>query len=261
VYVSEAQPDQPVDRSAPGDISLAGVAMSLEPVGPGSPVAGACAPGAVNGSGYDAVLHVTCSFDGVGVNAYTAQVTVGGGYYTGSAEDVLTVYDPSLGFATGGGWFYWPETGERTNFGFTMKYNKKGEKVKGSLLLIRHLPDGSIYRVKSNALYGLALGESPDSAFGWASSSGKSTYLEPGWSEPEGNYEFLVYVEDRNEPGTGSDRFWIEVKDKDRDVVPVMSMDREARQRHRTPGWEHRHSARRRQGRQEVTARQLATVR
>jgi hypothetical protein len=259
--MSEAQPDQPVDRSAPGDISLAGVAMSLEPVGPGSPVAGACAPGAVNGPGYDAVLPVTCSFDGVGVNTYTAQVTVGGGYYTGSAEDVLTVYDPSLGFATGGGWFYWPETGERTNFGFTMKYNKKGEKVKGSLLLIRHLPDGSIYRVKSNALYGLALGESPDSAFGWASSSGKSTYLEPGWSEPEGNYEFLVYVEDRNEPGTGSDRFWIEVKDKDRDVVPVMSMDREARQRHRTPGWEHRHSARRRQGRQEVTARQLATVR
>jgi hypothetical protein len=38
----------------------------------------------------------------------------------------------------------------------------------------------------------------------------------------------LVYVEDRNEPGTGVDQFWIEVKDKDRDVVPVMSMDREA---------------------------------
>jgi uncharacterized protein YycO len=228
VYVSETQPDQPVDSSAPGDISLAGVSVSLVPVGPGSPVDGACTPGTVTGSGYDALLPVTCGFDGVAVNAYTVQVEVSGGYYTGSAEDVLTVYDPSLGFATGGGWFYWPGTGERTNFGFTMKYNKKGEKVKGNFLLIRHLPDGSIYRVKSNALYGLALGESSDPAFGWASFSGKSTYLEPGWPEPEGNYEFLVYVEDRDEPGTGVDRFWIEVKDKDRALVPAMSMDREA---------------------------------
>lgn len=228
VYVSETQPDQPFDSSAPGNIGLAVVSMSLVPVGPGGSVAGTCVPGTVDGSGYDARLPVTCSFDNVEVNAYTAQVTVSGGYYTGAAEDVLTVYDPSLGFATGGGWFYWPRTGERTNFGFTMKYNKKGEKVKGNLLLIRHLPDGSIYRVKSNALYGLALGESLDPAFGWASFSGKATYLEPGWPEPEGNYEFLVYVEDHNEPGTGVDQFWIEVKDKDRAVVLVMSMDREA---------------------------------
>lgn len=42
--------------------------------------------------------------------------------------------------------------------------------VQGSLLLIRHLPDGSIYRVKSNALYGLAL-SGPEAAFGWASFS------------------------------------------------------------------------------------------
>ncbi len=228
VYVRETQPDEPAGSSAPGNIGLANVSMSLEPVGPGGSGSGACAPGPVDGSGYDAILPVTCSFDGVKVNAYTAQVTVGGGYYTGGAEDVLTVYDPSLGFATGGGWFYWPGTGERTNFGFTMKYNKKGQNVKGNLLLIRHLPDGSIYRVKSNALDGLALGESPDPTFGWASFSGKSTYLEPGWPEPQGNYEFLVYVEDRDEPGTGVDRFWIEVKDKDREVVPAMSMAREA---------------------------------
>ena len=71
---------------------------------------------------------------------------------------MFTVYDPSLGFTTGGGWFHWPESGERTNFGYTMKYNKKGTNVMGSLLLIRHMPDGSIFRVKSNAIEGLALG-------------------------------------------------------------------------------------------------------
>jgi len=208
VYVKETSPDAGADPH-PGDISLAEVAMTLVPVGPGGAAGGTCTAGTVTGSGYDAVLPVTCSFDNVPVNTYTAEVTVGGGYYAGTAEDVLVVYDPSLGFTTGGGWFYWPNTGERTTFGFTMKYNKKGTNVKGNLLLIRHLPDGSIYRVKSNALYGLALGDESD--FGWASFSGKSTYKEPDWDEPKGNYEFVVYVEDWDEPGTGTDRFWIEV--------------------------------------------------
>jgi hypothetical protein len=173
-------------------------------------------------------------FNEVPVNTYTVEVVVHGGFYTGSGEDVLVVFDPSLGFATGGGWFYWPGTqddgtgypGDKTNFGFTMRYNKKGERVRGSLLLIRHLADGSIYRVKSNALYGLALGESEDGIFGWASFSGKATYLEPGWPEPIGNHEFLAYVEDHNEPGTGVDRFWIEVRDKDGIAIESISMDR-----------------------------------
>ena len=30
------------------------------------------------------------------------------GYYTGFGEDVLVVFDPSLGFTTGGGQFFWP---------------------------------------------------------------------------------------------------------------------------------------------------------
>ena len=184
---------------------------------------------AASGAGYEATLPVICGFDEVAVNTYTAQVSVDGGYYTGTGEDVLTVYDPSLGFTTGGGWFYWPGTSDKTNLGFTMKYNPNGTKVKGSLLLIRHLADGSIFRLKSNALHGLALGDSSDSegSFGWATFSGKATYFEPGWPEPEGNHEFLVYIEDRNDPGSDNDRFWIEVLDKDGEIVPALSMNRE----------------------------------
>jgi hypothetical protein len=211
--------------TAPGDIGLAVASLRLVPVGPGSPVDGLCQTAPVTGNDYEARLPVTCSFEEVPVNTYTAEAAVGGGYYEGLGEDVLTVYDPSLGFATGGGWFYWPGTGEKTNFGFTMKYNKKGGNVKGSLLVIRHVGDEEIYRVKSNALYGLALGS--EDSFGWATFSGKSTYLEPDWLEPIGNYEFVVYVEDRNEPGIGIDRFWIEVHDKEGLVVPVMSMERD----------------------------------
>jgi hypothetical protein len=135
------------------------------------------------------------------------------------------VFDPSLGFTTGGGWFYWPGTDDKTNFGFTMQYNKKATNVKGNLLVIRHLEDGSIYRLKSNSLYGLAIGEDPNIPRGWASFVGKATYLEPGWPEPEGNHEFRIYVEDNDNPGSGVDRFWLQVLDKDDNVIAAMSMD------------------------------------
>jgi hypothetical protein len=178
----------------------------------------------VTGIGYDAVLPVTCTFDDVPVNTFTVEATVDGGFYDGYNEDVLVVYDPSLGFTTGGGWFYWPGTDDKTNFGYTMKY-KKTSKVSGNFLLIRHMDDGSIYRVKSNALYGLAIGEAD--GFGWASFSGKATYMEPGWAEPIGNHDFVVYVEDHGQPGDG-DRVWLEMHDKGRDVIDSLSMLRGA---------------------------------
>jgi hypothetical protein len=103
-----------------------------------------------------------------------------------------------------------------------MKYNKKGGNVKGSLMLIRHTDEGN-YRLKSNALDGLALGDG--AGFGWASFSGKATYAEPGWPEPEGNHAFVVYVEDH---GQSVDQVWIEVHDKDGNVIEVMSFTRDA---------------------------------
>jgi hypothetical protein len=220
-HVTETMPDLPTDRAAPGDISLANVGMGLVPVGPGSPVA---ATNCVPDNSVVGVQTVTCNFNAVPVETYTVEVMIGGDYYTGSAEDVLTVYDPSLGFTTGGGWFYWPDTSDKTNFGYTMKYGKNGKNVKGNLLLIRHLADGQKYRIKSNALSGLAIGENAQVPYGWASFSGKSTYLEPGMPDPEGNHGFTVYVEDRNEPGSGADRFWITTRAKDGSTISAMSL-------------------------------------
>ena len=45
---------------------------------------------------------------------------------------------------------------------------RNGKNLRGSLLMIRHLPDGTKYRIKSNALGGLALGEDPTVPMGWA---------------------------------------------------------------------------------------------
>jgi len=232
VDVTEALPDltDVLQAPYPGDISLSELSMSLVPIGPGSSVNPIipCSR-VVNGADYDATLTLTCEFDDVPVNTYAVQVTFDGGYYTGSGEDVVVIYDPSLGFTTGGGTFLWPGTEDKTNFGYTMKYNKKATNIKGNLLLVRHLQDGTIYRVKSNALYGLALGESEDDGetFGWASFSGKSTYLEPGWDEPIGNignHEFITYVEDHGEPGKNLDRIWIKVMNQG-NTIDVMSMD------------------------------------
>jgi hypothetical protein len=211
-------------QTAAGDIGLAAVRMMLVPVGPGASVTPVGCAEMVAGSGYAGIKTVTCTFDDAPVNTYTVDVVTTDEYFVGAVEDVLTVFDPSLGFTTGGGWFYWPGSGEKTNFGYTMKYNKQGTKVQGSLLLIRHVGDGTKYRVKSNALYGLAIGDDQQVPLGWATFSGKSTYLEPEWVDAEGNHEFTVYVEDRDEPGTGTDRFWIQVRGKDGAVIPASSL-------------------------------------
>ena len=214
--VAETAPDLPAlasDAALPGDIKLAPVKMVLVPVGQGSSVAGTCT-GSGDASGY-AARTFTCSFAaGVPVNTYAVQVSVGatsaGTYYAGSTEDVLTVYDPSLGFAFGGGSFAWPGSGEHTTFGFTIKYAGGGANPQGGLLVVRHTAGGATYRLKSNALDGLALSPASASA-GYASFSGKATYLEPGWAVPKGNITFTAYVQDNNEPGEGTDGVWLQI--------------------------------------------------
>ncbi len=214
------------DTAEIGDRRRAVVTARLVPIGPGSGCAGVV-------TGPDAEGKFTIAVPAnLAVNTYVVEVTVNGRYYTGYTEGAVTVYDPSLGFTTGGGWFYWPDSengtnkGDKTNFGYTMKYNKNGTNVQGSLLLIRHMPDGTIYRVKSNALGGLALSSPTNSGFGWASFTGRATYQSPTMALPEGNHSFTAYVEDRNEPGTGVDRFWIETRDKESAVIGDLSLGR-----------------------------------
>jgi len=229
VYIDETEPDIATFIAMYGNLSLAVPHMVLTPVGPGGPEAPDSCDTSVAGSGYDQVMTFTCHFAsvpgfGVPVNTYSVDVSVDGGYYTGENDDVLTVFDPSLGFTTGGGWFYWPGTNDKTNFGYVMKYNKKHTNLKGSLLLIRHIEGsttGEKYRIKSNALEGLAIGSDPD--FGWAAFSGKNTYRAPG-EDNEGNNEFTVYVEDHGVPGKGVDQFWIQARDKQDNIRPEMSM-------------------------------------
>jgi hypothetical protein len=245
----KSDPDYPHDGTAEfGDLNNAQGFITLNPVGPGGPITVMCIKldplPVYPGEGYGQVILFECIFDEVPVNTYEVLAEVDGLtdttiYYAGFDEGVLVIYDPSLGFVTGGGWLYWPGTcdeieegvcdengypGDKTNFGFNMKYNKgKKKNPKGSLLLMRHTETDENYKVKSNALNGLAIGDGEDGAgeYGWSAFSGKSTFRSPG-AENEGNHPFLVYIEDHNDQGCNqdpNDEFWIEVKDKDGMVV------------------------------------------
>jgi hypothetical protein len=210
VKVQEKSPDLAAATAAAGDIANAGLTVALSPIGGGSNVNLSCTS-AVTGSGYTGIKTFTCkNSSALAVNTYEVIVNVAGNYYTAMTyTDGFTVYDPSLGFATGGGSFMLD--GERVTFGFTMKYLKNGTNLQGNLIVVRHRADGTTVRLKSNSLEGLAITQA--GTCGVASFSGKATYTR--WDAATqayvttGNTPFTAYAEDCNNPGTGPDAFWL----------------------------------------------------
>ena len=206
---------------AAGDISKAVVNTSgfvlKDILGGGTYTPSSCDAPSFNGlSGYAGRLTITCTFPTtVPVGTYAVQVTVSGDYYTGYGEDVFTVYDPSLGFITGGGRYMLD--GERVNFGFTVKYNKKGTQPQGSLLVVRHHANGATTRAKSNVLSGLAVYSDKSATF-----SGKANYYDHtgAWL---GNLAFTAYVQDVAEPGINKDLFGLYVAVTDANGVATTS--------------------------------------
>ncbi|MCU0503997.1 MAG: hypothetical protein MUC51_19950 [Anaerolineae bacterium] len=208
VHVQEL-PDLPDGAAMAGDINQAGLAVTLTPsTGPALKLN--CNPSAA-GAGY-AIKTFTCTNgDAIPVGAYEVSAAVTGDFYVGAGADVFTVDDPISGFATGGGWFSWPGAGEKTNFAFIARPDKGGARLKGSLLVIRHHPDGTISRLKSTALDELKLQNADGCRI--ATFSGKGSYRTwnavSGAYESSGGHAFTVYAEDCGNPGSGGDSFWI----------------------------------------------------
>ena len=143
----------PGDDTTPGDISLAvPVQVTLTPVLGSGTYSHSIASGSVSSN----TLHVCYAFPSVAVNVYDVNFTIGGNYYTGSSDSVLAVYDPSLGFTTGGGMIINPNTGNPANFGFNIKFQKKGS-PQGSILYMEHNPDGTVTKAKSNSMQSLSI--------------------------------------------------------------------------------------------------------
>jgi hypothetical protein len=192
------------DDTTDGNISNAiPVTYTLTPLGAGS--ISTCTA-TTSGGGVGGTLTATCSFASLAVNVYDVRIAIGGSYYQGAAEGVLAVYDPSLGFVTGGGKFL--HNGVLDNFGFNAKYLKNGQ-LQGSLLYIEHRTSGDVI-VKSNAMGSLSVTGNTAYILGKATLNGV------------GNHSFQATVIDNGEPGT-SDQFGLQVKDPTGTVIPDLT--------------------------------------
>ena len=221
ISVKEKIPDLPAALALAGDIANAGLTVSLMPLATGPSYTLTCTS-VVTGTGYAGVKTFTCK-NGTAMVVNTYEISadlacIGGNcYYGGTGWDAFTVFDPTLGFTTGGGYVMRPTKNgpdEKENFGFTIKYNKSGSSVQGNLLVIRHHANGTVSRLKSNSLGALVL---TGVGCGVATFNGKATFStwDPtlngglGAYVSSGNNTFSVYAEDCNNPGTGLDYFWV----------------------------------------------------
>jgi hypothetical protein len=183
-----------------GDISKATpVTFTLTPIGPGSALKQTVAAA---GGGPAGSVTATVTFNDVAVNVYEVSIEVGGEFYQGSGSSVLVVFDPSLGFTTGGGTI--THNGSNANFGFNFKYLNNG-RAQGDLLYIEHRPTGNL-KLKSNAIDSMAIVDAQAIVLGKATFKGG------------GNYSFRLIAVDSGEPGE-QDQFGLEVIDKDGKVV------------------------------------------
>jgi hypothetical protein len=207
------------------DLAVNDTAMRIIPVGGGEPItmspAGHSDLDVFSDGGPVSFTFNPPDDDLFDVGTYIIEVTVNNDYYKvcGGAESLLMVYNPDVG-ASGSGTF--KDCGDTYSFAFLVDYNKKGKNLRGSLVVIRELSGGGIYRIQSNALYDLALIE--DSAVDVASFGGKCTYIGPDvlddYGDPQnvGGQEFVVYLEDYDTSSGLSgtpDRFWFTVLGRD----------------------------------------------
>ncbi len=170
----------------PGNIGYAGLGMTLQPIGPGTAVPGACTQ--------DTVGSWTCSFDDVPANGYIVEATVGE-FYIGSGESLLTVGDAKGGYTKGRGWYRGSDE-DGITFAFGARYARRSEQLRGWLGVTHHGDDGRS-RLRIRELTGLAVGHN------WAVFMGTGFYRPAGERWIAG-CQAIVYVEDR------PDRIWID---------------------------------------------------
>ncbi|OLD45588.1 MAG: hypothetical protein AUI63_05540 [Gemmatimonadetes bacterium 13_1_40CM_2_60_3] len=105
-----------------------------------------------------------------GGSQYTIGIIVGGFYTRNMSVDdqVINVYIPLSNFITGGGYLvnssssglYPGASGQRTNFGFNVKYNKSGTNLQGNInVIVRN--NGRVYQIKGNSMTSLVVNYCP----------------------------------------------------------------------------------------------------
>ncbi|OLE78178.1 MAG: hypothetical protein AUG06_11440 [Actinobacteria bacterium 13_1_20CM_2_65_11] len=123
-----------------------------------------------------------------GGTQYTIGIIVGGYYTRNMSQDdtVINVYIPQSNFITGGGYLinsssaglYPGAPGQRTNFGFNVKYNKSGTNLQGNInVIVRN--NGRVYQIKGNSMTSLVVNYCPIPGEPGYQSSGCGTPVSP----------------------------------------------------------------------------------
>jgi Bacterial Ig-like domain (group 3) len=142
----------------------------------------------VSYAGGAATCTITPPAGGFPVDTYDVAFSVPGAnnYYQDSGDTSFTIFDPSLGFTTGGGkiqrdlsivvpTLQLPSGSTyMVNFGFVNKYLKNGQN-KGSLLYIEHRITGDL-KLKSNAMGALSINSNVATFDGKATLNGVGGY-------------------------------------------------------------------------------------
>jgi len=171
-----------------GDISQAAVTVTLLPAVAGG--ASIICP-ATNTQG---ALSATCP--NVPVDAYTVQWSIGGNYFQGPiVNSVLAVYDPSLGFVTGGGSV--SNNGVPADFAISVKYMKNGT-LNGGITYVEHRATGDV-TVSSTVLSSMSLVGTTAIILGQTTVNGAA------------GYTMQLSVTDNGSPGINRDTFGLQV--------------------------------------------------
>ncbi|WP_372949689.1 T9SS type A sorting domain-containing protein, partial [Mariniphaga sp.] len=154
------------------------------------------------------------------------------GYYTNNANcsdaTIINIYKPEGDFITGGGFIieensygiYSANGGRKTNFGFNVKFNKKGTNLSGKMtIIVRRLEsDGivHIYRFKTNATESLGInlgGEGECDLAEFTSKANLTDVTDPlNPIEIMGNLQLQATLTDCGEPGS-SDKIGVTIWD------------------------------------------------
>jgi len=145
-------------------------------------------------------------------------VNYGGYYIRDNAADnvVVTVYKPSGDFITGGGYIVptlsvgtkTSDPGKKTNFGFTVKFGKKGINLKGNMNIIFRRTENNIvhvYQIKANAMQSLGVNASNPGrqTAEYVSKTNLTDITNPLAPALVGGNKYLyVKMTDNGEPGT-----------------------------------------------------------
>ncbi len=149
----------------------------------------------------------------------TIGIVVDNGYYIRNSSDdnvVVTVYKPNGDFITGGGYIkptnsegiYASTPGLKTNFGFNVKYNKKGNKLKGHMNVIFRIQENDgihTYQIKGNAIESLGVNVEDDEnqTAEFITKANLTDITDPLNTVSLGGNLFLkVEISDKGEPGS-----------------------------------------------------------